>query len=127
MTNEQKGLLQDLCQVCNYKATSILPQWLSTDGREEVRAFLESNPEIKRSDQYRFTLDGRPVDFGPAMPLPPHPRGLDALGNGFMGWLGVEIVVLAGEKRITEDQGNPVNHNSKYVIASDSEAISSPK
>jgi alpha-galactosidase len=87
MTNEQKGLLQDLCQVCNYKATSILPQWLSTDGREEVRAFLESSPEVKRTGRYSFTLDGRPVDFGPAMPLPPHPRGLAALGNGFMGWL----------------------------------------
>jgi alpha-galactosidase len=87
MTDEQKGLLQDLCQVCNYKATSILPQWLSADGREEVRAFLESSPEVKRSGRYRFTLDGRIVDFSPAMPLPDHPRGLDALGNGFMGWL----------------------------------------
>ncbi len=87
MTDAQKGLLQDLCQVCNYKATSILPQWLSADGRAEVRAFLESNPEIKRSGRYRFTLDGRTVDFSQAMPLPAHPRGLDALGNSFMGWL----------------------------------------
>jgi hypothetical protein len=87
MTDAQKGLLQDLCQVCNYKASSILPQWLSADGRKEVRAFLESSPEIKRSGRYSFTLDGRPVDFSQAMPLPAHPRGLEALGNGFMGWL----------------------------------------
>ena len=87
MTDEQKRLLQDLCQVCNYKATSILPQWLSADGRAEVRAFLESSPKTQRSGRYSFTLDGRTVDFSQAMSLPAHPRGLDALGNGFMGWL----------------------------------------
>jgi alpha-galactosidase len=87
MTSEQKGMLQNLCQVCNYKATSILPQWLSADGREELRAFLESNPDIKHTGRYSFTLDDRPVDFSQAMPLPAHPRGLDALGNGLMGWL----------------------------------------
>ena len=87
MTDEQKGMLQDLCQVCNYKATSILPQWLGAEGREEVRAFLESSPDIERTGRYGFTLDGRPVDFSQAMPLPDHPCGLDTLGNGFMGWL----------------------------------------
>jgi hypothetical protein len=52
----------------------------------EVRVFLESSLQIERSGRYSFTLDGRPVDFSQAMPLPAHPRGLDALGNGLMGW-----------------------------------------
>ena len=57
------------------------------DEREELRAFLKTSPVIKRLGRNTFTLDGRLVDFSQAMPLPAHPRGLDALGNGFMGWL----------------------------------------
>jgi hypothetical protein len=68
--------------LCDSRGTPRLPV-----NSAEVRAFLESNPETKRSGRYSFTLDGRTVDFSQAMPLPAHPRGLDALGNGFMGWL----------------------------------------
>jgi alpha-galactosidase len=102
LTGEQKRFLADLAQVCNFKATSDLPQWLSTDEREALRAFLETEPEIERTGRYIFCLDGREVDFSPAMPLPDPPRGLDALASAFMGWLGNQRWALKLMKRLNE-------------------------
>lgn len=85
---EQKQLLQDLALVCNFKATSDLPQWLHANERQQLRAFLEAEPQIERSGRYTFTLDGRKVDFSPAMPLPEPPRGMEALGSALLGWAG---------------------------------------
>jgi len=88
LAREQKRLLADLALICNFKATSDLPDWLSTDEREALRAFLEAEPQITRLGEYTFSLDDRLVDFGPAIPLPLPPRGLNSLGSAFMGWLG---------------------------------------
>ncbi|MGB7874522.1 MAG: hypothetical protein WBL25_09070 [Anaerolineales bacterium] len=79
-------MLADLALVCNFNATSDLPQWLGADEREELRAFLEADPQIERTGRYTFTIDGRKVDFSPAIPLPPPPRGLETLGSAFLGW-----------------------------------------
>jgi alpha-galactosidase len=88
LTDEQKKLLQELALVCNFKATSDLPRWLSADERQELRAFLEANPRVERTGRHTYQVDGRNVDFSPAMPLPAPPRGLDVLGMAFMGWVG---------------------------------------
>jgi len=88
LNTEQKQLLQDLALVCNFKATSDLPQWLRANEREQLRAFLEAEPQIERAGRYAFTIDGRRVDFSPAMPLPEPPRGLEALGSALIGWAG---------------------------------------
>jgi len=87
MTAEQKKLLKDLALICNFKATSDLPQWLDKTEREQLHAFLESKPEIKRLSRYSFTLNGRAVDFSVAMTLPPPPRGLEVLVSALIGWL----------------------------------------
>jgi alpha-galactosidase len=88
LTTEQKRLLQDLALVCDFKATSDLPQWLRADERQELQNFLEIQPQVERRGRYAFTLDDRKVDFSPAMPLPDPPRRLNSLGSAFIGWLG---------------------------------------
>jgi alpha-galactosidase len=85
---DQKLLLQDLALICGFKATSDPPQWLSETERNQLYAFLESNPVVERTGRYRFSLDGREVDFGPTMLLPEAAKGLDALASVVMGWLG---------------------------------------
>ncbi|MFL7870770.1 MAG: glycoside hydrolase family 36 protein [Anaerolineales bacterium] len=94
LTDEQKKLLQDLALVCNFKATSDLPQWLSADERQELRDFLEANPKVERRERHAFRVDGHNVDFSPAMPLPEPPRGLDALGSTIMDWVGNQAWAL---------------------------------
>ena len=88
LTAEQKHLLQDLALICNYKATSDLLQWLSADEREELRAFLEADPQIEHKGYYVFSLDDREVDFNSAMALPDLPRGSDVLRGILVGWFG---------------------------------------
>ena len=87
LTAEQKRLLQDLALVCNFKASSDLPGWLTQEERKELRLFLESQPKIVRLGRYQFRIDERTVDFGPATTLPPFPSGFDLLGSACMGWL----------------------------------------
>ncbi len=88
LTPEQKTLLQDLAYVCEFKATSDLPQWMKQDELDQLRLFLESNPKIKQADRYLFHLDDRLVDFSPAASLPEIPRGLTWAWAVFLSWLG---------------------------------------
>ena len=66
----EKELLQDLGRISGFKATSDLPQWLTHGERESLREFLESTPEIQKTSRYQYQIDGRQVDFRPAIPLP---------------------------------------------------------
>jgi len=88
LTQAQKQLLQDLALVCKFKATSDLPQWLTDQEREQLRAFLNSEPNVKRIDRHTFSIDEREVDFTSAVTLPNRPSGLTKLWAGFLGWLG---------------------------------------
>jgi alpha-galactosidase len=94
LTIEQNAMLQNLARVCNFKATSDLPQWLTDSERETLRDFLTCQPQVERTNRYTFRLDGREVDFGPAMPLPEPPRGIDALMGEITGWLGSQPFAL---------------------------------
>ena len=88
MNAEQKQTLQDLASVCDFKATSDLPQWLNADERAQLRTFLEARPAIECTGRYTYLLDGRTIDFSPAMLLPEPPHGMNALANAFFGWVG---------------------------------------
>ncbi len=88
LTPEQKTLLQDLALVCEFKATSDLPQWMTKEELAQMRAFLESNPKVKQADRYHFQLDDRMVDFTPAASLPEIPTGLVWIWANFLSWLG---------------------------------------
>jgi len=88
LTAEQKRLLQDLALVCDFKATSDLPQWLSEEERRDLSAFLGARPEVEQSGRTTFRLNGRQADFSPAALLPNTPAGLDVLKSAILGWLG---------------------------------------
>lgn len=88
LTPAQKTLLQGLALVCEFKATSDLPQWMTKEELAQMRAFLESNPKVKQAGRYLFQLDDRVVDFTPAASLPEVPTGLTWLWAAFLSWLG---------------------------------------
>jgi alpha-galactosidase len=88
LTPEQKQMLQDLALVCNFRATSDLPQWLSTEERESLRGFLKDKHKPIQMEQYSFKLGKRVVDFSSAMSLPHPARGFDSVQSAVIGWLG---------------------------------------
>nr|BFE57549.1 alpha-galactosidase [Dactylosporangium thailandense] len=67
LTPQQLQWLRDLADVCGFRAVSDPPAWLTPAELEELRTYLEASPEIRRLSRYRFTLDGREVDFAPAV------------------------------------------------------------
>jgi len=110
----QKDLLKDLTLICDFKATSDLPQWMTPEEREQVRTFLLAEPKVKQLSRYTYQLDDRVADFSSAVELPNPPRGLTALWAEFLGWLGNWQFVLrilkllddnALRKRIARIQG----------------------
>jgi alpha-galactosidase len=94
LTDEQQSLLQDLASVCGFKATSDLPYWLKPDEREKLRSFLTSRFEIDQSSRYVFKVNGRTVDFIPAISLPELPKGLDLIKGIIAGSLGNQAWIL---------------------------------
>ena len=94
LTREEKTMLQDLARVCNFKATSDLPQWLTDDERATLRHFLNHQPKVERTGRSTFLLDDRQVDFNQAMCLPDQPRGFTALLGEITGWLGSQPFIL---------------------------------
>ncbi len=94
LTPEQKRLLQDLALITGFKATSDLPHWLDDGACTALRSFLEASPTVDQLDRAAFCIDGRRVDFSPALSLPAAPRGLAALEAGLLGWLGSQPPVL---------------------------------
>ena len=94
LTEEQKRLLQDLALIANFKATSDLPVWLTTEERAELKAFLETNPQVKRLGRARFWVDGREVDFSQAIELPEPKSPLEHLKSALIGPLTSLPLVL---------------------------------
>jgi len=94
LTQEQKTLLQDLAYVCNFKATSDLPQWMTKIELDELRSFLNTTPKVEQTGRYAFNLDNRAVDFTSAVSLPNTKTGLLALWAAFLSWLGDRHFVL---------------------------------
>lgn len=87
LLTEQKQLLQDLVQVTGYKATSDPPSWLNADERNALNNFLETKPKVERTGRYTFHINGRAVDFSPAMPIH-DPLNLPLRVVGFfLGWI----------------------------------------
>ncbi len=63
MTQEQIGLLADIASVCSFVATSDPPHWLTGEERQALLEYLSAPRAVQRIDRYRFTIDGREVDF----------------------------------------------------------------
>lgn len=92
LTPEQNALLQDLARVCNFKATSDLPQWWTDAERQSVRDFLEQESVVKRTGCYTFKIDGREVDFSSAMDVPLARK--ISLATPFVLWGGEQKWIL---------------------------------
>ncbi len=87
LTPEQKSFLQDLAEVCNFKATSDIPAWLTGSERETLRGFLESRPEVQKTGRTSYRIADREVDFGPYIDMPSLPGGLTGLHGAIIGEL----------------------------------------
>jgi len=72
----ENQLLQDLGTITGFKATSDLPRWWKPPEREKVREFLETVPKVQKRKRYEFQIDGREVDFSPAIPIPTSNLGI---------------------------------------------------
>jgi alpha-galactosidase len=67
LTPQQLQWLRDLADVCGFRAVSDPPSWLTPPELEELRDYLDRRPEVQQLSRYRFTIDGREVDFAPAV------------------------------------------------------------
>ena len=94
LTPEQKSLMQDLTEICGFKAFSDLPGGWTDSERQAVRDWLESEHQVQRTGRYTFEIEDRPVDFSPAMTLPPSPKGFDKLIYLLVGFLGNQLWAL---------------------------------
>ena len=103
MDAAEKGLLRDLALVCGFKATSDIPSWLAPDERSDLLAFLASRPRVERTGRYAFALDGRQVDFSPAVPLPRPMR----LAGAAVGWLAGRRSGAAAVRPVAAPRARP--------------------
>ena len=94
LTNEQKELTRDLAFITGFKATSDLPGWMTPPEREQLRAFLNADPDVRQVDRYVYSIDDRTVDFSPAVSLPGPTRGWTAVWASILGWLANIPLVL---------------------------------
>jgi alpha-galactosidase len=67
LTGQQLRWLRDLADLCGFRAVSDPPSWLTEAELEDLRSYLGATPVVRRLSRYRFTVDGREVDFGPAV------------------------------------------------------------
>ncbi|MFD7711900.1 glycoside hydrolase family 36 protein [Streptomyces sp. NPDC059785] len=67
LTEQQQRWLRDLADICGFRAVSDPPGWLHPDELEAMTGYLAVRPEVRRLGRYRFALDGREVDFTPAV------------------------------------------------------------
>ena len=102
MAGEQENMLQDLALVCNYKATSDLPAWLSETEHSRLKDFLEAAPEITRKGHYQFSLDSREVDFSTAMNIPQAKTLVQRLIGTLLGWVGSQPLILKAIRELED-------------------------
>jgi alpha-galactosidase len=88
LEDEHKIQLQNLALICDFKATSDLPQWMTPQEREQVREFLLAQPKVEQLSRYVYKLNDHIVDFSSAVALPKPPQGPIRLWGEFLGWLG---------------------------------------
>jgi alpha-galactosidase len=67
LTEQQADWLRDLADICGFRAVSDPPGWLTPAELDAMTRYLAHRPRVERLDRYRFSLDGREVDFGPAI------------------------------------------------------------
>jgi alpha-galactosidase len=87
LTIEQKSLLQELAQICGFKASSDIPTWITEPERAALIQFLESNPEVRKLGEASYQIGDHKVDFGAHIGLPTTPGIFAQLEGTVLGWL----------------------------------------
>jgi alpha-galactosidase len=87
LTPEQKSLLQDMAQICNFKATSDIPAWLTDSERSALREFLESRPEVRKTGRTAYQIGDHEVDFDLHIGMPSQPDKFTNLQGAFISGL----------------------------------------
>ncbi|MFA5874035.1 MAG: glycoside hydrolase family 36 protein [Anaerolineales bacterium] len=87
LTPEQKSLLQDMAQICNFKATSDIPAWLTDSERSALREFLESRPEVRKTGRTAYQIGDHEVDFDLHIGMPSLPDAFTNLQGAVIGGL----------------------------------------
>jgi alpha-galactosidase len=67
LTPQQLQWLRDLADACGFRAVSDPPSWLTPAELTVLRDYLDAKPAVQRLSRYRFRIDGREVDFAPAV------------------------------------------------------------
>jgi len=92
-------MLQDLAQICNFKASSDIPAWLTDLERSELREFLESKPEIRKTGRTAYQIGDHEVDFGPHIGMPSPPSTFTNFQGAVLGGLAnVSILMKVFDK-----------------------------
>jgi alpha-galactosidase len=114
LTLEEKSLIQHMAQICNFKATSDIPAWLSVPERAALREFLNCTSKIERNAHRTYLVDNQPVDFCPYIGVPALPdMGTNIFGSLLGGlanipaFLKVFEILAKSHLRKTIEQ-NPV-------------------
>ncbi|MFI5708298.1 alpha-galactosidase [Kribbella sp. NPDC051620] len=67
LTEQQQGWLRDLADICRFRAVSDPPSWLRADELQAMTEYLSGTPSVERVGRYKYRIDGRDVDFTPAV------------------------------------------------------------
>lgn len=94
LSSQQSQLFEELTDICDFKATSDLPDSWTEAERSNVAAWLERKSGVVRLGRYIFSVRDRTVDFSPAMDLPPKPSGVDSILRLVLAFLGNQLWVL---------------------------------
>ena len=94
LTPEQKSLLQDMAQICNFKATSDIPAWLTDSERSALREFLESRPEVRKTGRTAYQIGDHEVDFDLHIGMPSLPDMFTNLQGAVIGGLANVPVLM---------------------------------
>jgi alpha-galactosidase len=99
LTLDQKTLLQDMTQICKFKASSDIPSWLTDSERTALNSYLESYPEVRKIGQTAYQIGNREVEFGPHIDMPATPGRLNQLQGAVLGELAnLPILMKAFDK-----------------------------
>ncbi len=99
LSPEQKKLLQSLSELCEFKATSDIPQWLQEIEKEGLLQFLVADKNFKQLGPHLFQLDSKAIDFEPYIKLPPPQRfGARILGGLLNMLANIPLVIILMDK-----------------------------
>jgi alpha-galactosidase len=65
----ESQLLRDLGLISGFKATSDPPHWMTASEKERLGQYLTAEPAIQKNRRYVYQVDGRIVNFQPAIPI----------------------------------------------------------